>query len=381
MQDPFTLQVAKREKFCDRNKEKAELLDHIRNNHQVVLSAKRKIGKSSLVEQVFNEIEQEGILTVYADLFSVTSEKDFVSIFATSIVKGIGRGASDARSFQEKVGALFTRIVPSLEFKPEGARIEVRLDKAAGANLLLEDLVDGLYKHVQRKKQRVTVCLDEFQEITVLKESKKIEGTLRSRIQFGENVNFLFVGSRRRILKDMFNDKNRPFYKIAYPMSIAEIPREDFVDYIQERFKTTEKTCSPSVAGLIYDSVAGHTYYVQKLASLSWCGTELLCDEHIVRTAYKNLLKIEAATELEGVWKGLSLGQKSVMKALAKDPTKSPYSLEYSSTYGLATGTIRRAIEALLSEDLVEISPDGTYDLTNPVFRAWLNDISSSIDL
>jgi hypothetical protein len=75
MQDPFTLQVAKREKFCDRDKEKAELLDHIRNNHHVVLSAKRKIGKSSLVEQVFNEIEQEGILTVYADLFSVTSEK------------------------------------------------------------------------------------------------------------------------------------------------------------------------------------------------------------------------------------------------------------------------------------------------------------------
>lgn len=68
---------------------------------------------------------------------------------------------------------------------------------AAGVNLLLEDLMDGLYKHVERIKQRVTVCLDEFQEITALKESKKIEGTLRSRIQFGENVNFLFVGCDR----------------------------------------------------------------------------------------------------------------------------------------------------------------------------------------
>jgi hypothetical protein len=100
-----------------------------------------------------------------------------------------------------------------------------------------------------------------------------------------------------------------------------------------------------------------------------------------VQAAYKNLLKIEAATELEGVWKGLSLGQKSVMKALAKDPTQSPYSLEYSSTHSLATGTIRRAIEALLAEDLVEISPDGIYELSNPVFRAWLNDQPSSVDL
>ncbi|MEW6585543.1 MAG: ATP-binding protein, partial [Nitrospirota bacterium] len=364
MRDPFTLQVAKGEKFCDRDKEKAELLDHIRNGHHVVLSAKRRMGKSSLVEQVFSEIEKEGVLVVYADLFSITSENDFVSILAASIIKGIGKGAADARSFQAKVGALFTRIVPGLDLKPDGAKIEVRLDKSVGSDLLLGDVMDGLYKYVNRKRQRIAVCLDEFQEITVLKESKKIEGSLRSRIQFGENVSFLFVGSRRRILKDMFNNKNKPFYKMAYPMDVAEIPREEFVDHIVERFRSTEKICPTSVAGLIYDSVAGHTYYVQKLASLSWSGSERTCDESVVRAAYRNLLRMEAATELEGVWRGLSLGQKGLMKALAKEPTKSPYSLEFSTTHGLAPGTIRRAINALLDEDLVEISAEGRYELT-----------------
>ena len=381
MSDPFTLLVAKQEKFCDRDNERVELIDHIRNIHNVVLSAKRRMGKSSLVEQVFTEVEREGILTVYADFFPVTSERDFISIFASAIVKGVGGGAADARSFIEKVSSIFTRIIPSIDLKPEGASIDIKLDMTAGVDRLLEDLMDGLYKYAERKKQRIAVCLDEFQEITELKESKKIEGTLRSRIQLGENINFLFVGSRRKILKDMFTKEKKPFYKIAYPMEIVEIPRAEFVSYIEERFESTGKTCPPDVAGLIYDFVAGHTYYVQKLASLSWSLTEYLCDESIVRVAYKNLLKIEVATELVGIWRGLSLGQKGVMKALAKEPTKSPYSLEFSTTHGLATGTIQRALDTLLEEDYVEILEDGTYRLTNPVFQAWLSDMSSGIVL
>lgn len=372
MQNPFTLGIVQKNGFCNRGKEIEDFLRYARNGNNVVLFSPRRYGKSSLIVRVLDVLEKEGFLTVYADLFPISSEQDFVTRFSAAVFKGIGKGA-DPRTIADKVRNLFNRLVPTFEVKPDGYSISVKFDRATETGLLLDDLMDGIYKYVKKKKLRCCIALDEFQEITELPECKKIEGVLRSHIQFHKEIAYFYVGSRRRILNDMFLNKGRPFYKSAFIYTLKEISKSDFAPYIDERFKDTGKRCPPEIGERIYDMVRGYPYYVQKLASIAWDITIKKCNLDVVRNAYNILLTMETA-DFEGIWSGLTLIQKSLLKAISKEPTSSPYSREFLERHRLSIGGTQKAMKVLLSRDLIEKDNENRYRLTDPVMAAWLSE-------
>ena len=366
--NPFTLGIVSKKDFCNRNEELENLLSHARGGNNVVLLSPRRFGKSSLVYKTLEVLEREGFLCVYVDLFPVISERDFIERFSVGVFKGIGRGA-DPRTIGRKVLNMFTRLIPSFEVKPDGVGISVKLDRSTNADLLLDDLMDGIHKYVKGKKIKACIALDEFQEITELPESKKIEGILRSHIQHHKEISYLFVGSRRRILKDMFS-KKRPFYKSAFSYALKEIPGDEFIKCIVARFKESGKNCPSEIAEGIYEMVRGYPYYVQKLSSIVWDLTTTQCDPEILQQAYRILLETEGI-DFEGIWSSLTLTNKAVLRAIAKEPTASPYTREYLERYQLSLGGAQRAIKNLLNKDLIEKVQDGTYRVTDPVLGEW----------
>lgn len=372
MQNPFTIGIAKNEDFCNRRQELADLVNYAKNGQKVVLYSPRRYGKSSLVRQVLKELEKVNFLTVYVDLFSISSEQDFISTLATGILKRIGSGA-DPRSLGDKVKNLFGRLIPVFEVTPEGLGFSVKFDRSTKLDLLLDDLMEGVYNYIKKKQLRACIALDEFQEVTELAESKKIEGILRYHIQLQKEIAYFYIGSRRRILKDIFTDKSRPFYKSAFLYTLKEIPKEDFIPHIEKRFKESSKKCPSDTAEKIYDTVRGYPYYVQKLALLTWDITQKACNNDLIDVAYKLLLKMETPG-FEGIWSGLTLIQKAVLKALAKEPTASPFAKEYLERYGLTIGGVQKAIHALLSKDLIGKDTEDKYRLTDPVMGDWLRE-------
>jgi hypothetical protein len=372
LRNPFTLGIVQKEDVCNRDKEMKDLLRHARNGDNVVLFSPRRYGKSSLITQLFGVLEKEGFLTVYVDLFPIASEQDFISRFSNGVFKGIGRGA-DPRTFGEKVGNLFKKLIPSIDVKPDGYSISVKFDRTDDTGILLDDLMEGIFTYVKRKKLKACIALDEFQEITELPESKKIEGILRSHIQFHKEIAYFYVGSRRRILNDMFLNKSRAFYKSAFSYLLREIPRTDFVSYIEERFRNTGKICPSEIAGRINDVVRGYPYYVQKLAGIVWEMTLKKCHLDFVRDGYQILLNMET-TDFEGIWSGLTLIQKSLLKAIAAESTPSPYAREFLERHRLSIGGTQRAMKVLFSRDLVEKDSANRYRLTDPIMAAWLSE-------
>lgn len=372
MRNPFTLGIVRKNDFCNREKEIEDLLRYARSGDNLVLLSPRRYGKSSLIVRVLDMLEKEGFLTVYVDLFPISSEQDFISRFSTAVFKGIGRGA-DPRNFMDKIRNQFSRLVPTFEVKPEGYSIYVKFDRTTETGLLLDDLMGGIYNFVKKKRSKACIALDEFQEITELPESKKIEGILRSHIQFHREIAYFYIGSRRRILNDMFLNKGRAFYKSAFLYTLKEIQKNDFVSHIEKRFRDTRKIYPSEIAEKIYDMVRGYPYYVQKLASITWDITIKKCDPDIVGNAYKILLAMETA-DFEGIWSGLTLIQRSVLKAIAKEPTSSPYAREFLERHRLSIGGTQRAMEVLLSRDLIEKDSENRYRLTDPVMAAWLSE-------
>lgn len=367
--NPFSIGIVQADDFCNRTREIRELTQYARNGSNVVLFSPRRYGKSSLVTLIQKRLAREGYLTTYVDLFPITSKHDFIHRLATAIFKGIGKGA-DPRSSFDRLKGLFSRLRPSFSLSAEGPKVLVDIDRAVETPILLDDLMKGLGDYVKKNRLKACVVLDEFQEITELPETRDVEGILRSHIQFHKDISYFFVGSRRRVLQDIFSNKSRPFYKSVFLYPLPEIANEDFVPFIQARFKNSGKNCPPKVAAALYERVHGYPYYVQKLASIVWEKTQREATPGIIDQAHIALIQMETA-DFEAHWGGLSMVQKTLLKALATQPTKTPFAKTYLEQYRLSIGGAQKGIKALLAKDLIEEHEIG-YRLTDPVMGSWL---------
>ena len=81
------------EYFCDREKEKSDLTDAVRNGRNVTLFAPRRIGKTGLIRHVFYHLPKWNC--IYFDMQEAISFKDFANGFMAAILNGIAKKKSN----------------------------------------------------------------------------------------------------------------------------------------------------------------------------------------------------------------------------------------------------------------------------------------------
>ena len=89
--------------FTDRVNETKRLKMDFENGINVILVSPRRIGKSSIVRKVMNEITDPKIKTVFIDIYDCRSEYDFYNRFASAIgASSIAFGSRDLWASPEK---------------------------------------------------------------------------------------------------------------------------------------------------------------------------------------------------------------------------------------------------------------------------------------
>jgi len=372
--NPFQLKViSSPELFCDRETELDILLDHVRNGAHTLLISPRRYGKTSLIEIAFGQLRSEGVVCLLADLYRVDSADTLVQTIAAALIKGLHWKPD--KTLTERLRGLFRSMVPQITIGEKSISVAFQYSKTSDELPPLDDVMDAIGRFAQESGKRVCVAFDEFQEITELPRSKHIEGIMREYIQRQEGVSYIFAGSRRRILTKMFREKKRPFFKLAFTVPLPEIPEEDFTQYVIDRFAKTGKTCERLAAQKIYKLSRGYPYYIQKLAFLAWGRTAVRCSRPTVEKAHRALLEMESG-EFEAIWQGLSLVQKQVLRALAFEPTASPYAMSYVTRHRFgSTSGLRKALMVLEDKDFVERYPrTDEYRLTDPYLAYWMRE-------
>lgn len=317
-----------------------------------------------------NEVEKkDSFLSIYADLFSTVTKESFVQKFAASVIAATGRSVS-SESFIKKVRNFFTRITPSIDIRENGISISARIEQGASINYVIQDIFDSLERYLKANNKRCLLVFDEFQEITEIPESKEIEGLLREKLQATRSISCFFVGSRRRILQEMFTDKRRPFYKMTMLLKLGKIEKDALVDYVREKFVETGKQCPREIAEEIYEAVDGYTCYVQKLSHLIWDNTETTVTSNTFNKAVKELLELES-TDFQGVWSGLGRTEKRLLLALSRRPTGNIYGSSFLSDHRLSVGAVQKGIKQLIAKDIVETGEPKVYQLTDPLLAKW----------
>jgi len=217
MKNPFHLKpLPLSVPFCDREKEMSDLMRYAGNFTNVVLSSPRRYGKTSLIKRVQDNLAKHGTLTIYIDYFGISSIDEFSARFAGAVYSVVYK----EKSLFEKAAKVFTSLRPIMRPDPEtGMAFTVEVAKSKPGGQLLEETLKGFGEFLKSGKITCNVAFDEFQEITELKESRFIEGTLRSYMQDHRNVSYFFIGSRSAYLWICSTTKNARSIKAPSTMS------------------------------------------------------------------------------------------------------------------------------------------------------------------
>ncbi len=369
---PFIFGVATSgDNFTDREKETARLISNFRHGVNTVLISPRRWGKTSLVKKASKLAESDRLRIVYLDIFSCRTERDFYDAFAAAILK---QTSSKFEELMENAKIFLSRISPRFTVGPDPmSDFSISLD----LNSKNEDADEILLlpqKIAEKKGIRIVVCIDEFQQIAEFKDSKTFQKRLRSVWQHQQSVSYCLFGSKKHLMNELFEKRSLPFYKFGDAIYLPKISTADWVAYICERFKSTDKHISKEMAERICTAVDNHSSYVQQLAWLVWVQTKengTAIEQNFV-DAHQDL--IDQNTPLfDKQTENLSAYQFNFLLALADGVHSEFTSAEILQKYHLgSSANVSIVKRALIKKELVETEGKQVY-LADPVMRLWLS--------
>ncbi|MGM0568728.1 MAG: AAA family ATPase [Elusimicrobiota bacterium] len=371
MKNPFVYgkEVAK-ENFCNRTDEINELTRDIENSQNVLIFSQRRFGKTSLIKRIYEELDSKRIITLYVDLYPVLTEEDFVKIYARSVSNIITKGL--VRKIKDLAG-VFKQIRPTVSTDPTGQSTFSVDFKKEETLPVIEDVLDSLYRYINKEGKQAVVCFDEFQQITQLK-TDRLEKQMRSKFQSHEQISYIFMGSKKHLIYEAFNNPNRPFYRSVKPFPLKKIQNEELEIFIKDKFRKNGKKIPDNVINNILTVCESHPYYIQYICHIVWENTidKNEVTEKEFSESLQNLLERESSA-FTATWDLLSVKQKQVLIALAEENRREQiFSTDFLKKYDLGSASsVQRTVKSLLKKDLVD-KTDEVYSIIDVIFKKWI---------
>ncbi|MDR1879989.1 MAG: AAA family ATPase [Tannerellaceae bacterium] len=319
--------------FCDRETESKQLIREIVNGNNLAIISTRRMGKTGLIQHCF-----------HSKAFSKEYYTFFVDIYAT-------------KSLRDFIFSLSKVILESL--KPFGK----------------VTTLDEIFNYLAKANKPCIVAIAEFQQITNYPE-KNVEALLRTHIQHCNNARFIFAGSQRHTMGNMFLSASRPFYQSVSMMHLDSIEIEKYMDFACNHFKKADRIITPETVRIVYEKFGGVTWYVQKTLNVLFAFTPIgaTCDESMIDPAIASVVDSYRFNYQETLFR-LPEKQKDLLVAIAKEGNaKAITSGEFVKKYALASpSSVQSAIKGLLEKDFITFF-DGNYSIYDKFFEIWLRE-------
>ena len=356
--------------FIGREWETKRLLDNFKGGINVILMSPRRLGKTSLVKHVCNKLDDKDIITVYLDIFGCKSEYDFYNKLTAEVLK---QTASKHELWFEEAKEFLYRLTPKISFSPEpNSDFSISLGITPKTHTPEEVLQMAETIAIKRKK-RIVICIDEFQQIGEMSNSKQIQARLRTVWQHQKHVSYCLFGSKHHLMSTIFLHRSMPFFQFGDTISLNKIATEDWVEYIVSHFADGKRTISHALAEEICKFTENYSAYVQQLAWLVFTLKEEgeTVTEDDVRQAENDLLATNDILFMQMI-EPLSEFQLNFLRAIASGIKKDFGLSEVREEYNLGSySNITRLKTALLERDLIE-KQNTELVITDPIFAKWL---------
>lgn len=344
--------------FCDRINETNILIRNVQNGMNTTLFSMRRMGKTGLLHHTIYQLERKRqAYGIHIDIFATQNLQDFTNQLASSILQKFPQKVGFGKQFIEFI----KRLHPIISYDNLTGQPEITFDY--NQTKRHETSIEQILKFLDSQKKLCVIAIDEFQQITHYPE-KNVEALLRTYIQKLKNVRFIFSGSHKHLLHDLFNDVKRPFFASTQMLNLGSIDKKMYAAFILKKMLEHKKNITTEAIDYILEFTNTHTYYTQVLCNRIFATGVKKIDLNFATYHSHQILQ-----EQEGIYyqynKLLTNIQWQLLKAIAKDEkVYAITSKKFSSNHQVGTASnIQRATEALLNKEMIYTEQDtkGTY--------------------
>lgn len=372
MENPFVIKsYESKELFCDREEELELMLRNCINRSDTTLISQRRMGKTGLILRMFDELRdvRPDIHTIYVDIFASRNIDDFIKLMSEATMKSF----QPKTSLGEKFLTFIKSFRPQLSF--DNITGEPQLQIAYQTAHEKEYTLRGLFDFLDGQGEPMVIAIDEFQQIRDYPE-QNMEALLRTYIQQTHNLTFIFCGSKKHMMADIFANERKPFFNSTTFVSLSKIGEEPYSCFIRRLFNERQRSITDEALQFILDWTQRHTYYTQQLCHTVFAnGSEAVTIDE-VKKACEQLMKQGEAVYLQ-YRQMLTNKQWDYLIAIAKEGSVQQItSSSFLKTHKIGTPSVsRRLADALCEKGLLndDVTVNGTtYTLSDVFLSHWL---------
>lgn len=362
------------EYFCDRRDEAERIIRTVTNGDNLCLISPRRMGKSKLIDFCYGKPQlRKNYHTFYIDILHTKSLQEFTYCFGRSVFDQL---ATKSRKMMTALLACLKSVNAKLGFDPVSGLPVFNLE--LGDIVRPDYTLSEIFEYLEHADKPCIVTFDEFQQISKYPE-ENMEAMLRSHIQRTGNCNFIFSGSERHLVSQMFLASARPFYHSASIMELAPIPLPEYTSFVISHFENGGRMISEDVIKKVYDLYDGNTYCIQKTFHEAYDsvppGQE--CTLSDIVSVTDSILE-ENGTGYRLMLSEIPTRQKELLYAVASEgEARHITGVNFIRKYSLASSSaVQTAANKLKSMDLLTVS-DGAYHISDPMFRIYLRRLAN----
>ncbi len=368
--DYFPLSLAAGNAFCNRENEQKNLKYNILESRPTLIAAPRRYGKTSLALQT---IIRTRLPYAQFDFLSAINESDIEKILLKGVGLLLGRIEKGPRKILKIATELFSGLSIKLNLDKLGVSLEINKKSIDPANNIL-NILERVEKLSEKYNKKIVLLFDEFQRIYQISESQAIESVIRQVAQSSKTLAFIFSGSNRHLLHQMFNDRNRPFYKLCDRISLERINEQEYIDYINSAASKTQGIkINDDAIKQIFHYTERHPYYINLICSRLWKLNKITkATIDTVWNAYICEERSQVANELDS----LTNSQRKLLVTLARcGGTNAPRSKEFAVLSEMPGATIAQGLKVLEQRDYIYKDINNFYRVLDPLINAVLSEI------
>jgi hypothetical protein len=330
---------------------------------RVYLLGERRIGKTSLIFEAIRKLK--GYRLIYIDLMAVKTTSDVVQRLASALVK--------SEKQQKKILALLKELAhlqPTMSIDPITNSPTIGFSPA---NDYKPETLDGVFSLLESGKKTIVV-FDEFQDIQQVSPADALLARLRGLIQHQESTSYIFCGSIRNSMEEIFSNHDSPFFNMAMRLYLGPLDKTEFSRFLTRKFLNGDRRLEDGLVHQIIEICADNPGAVQRFCTALWQATASgqTINENDLRGAWERLFAMQS-DQYGMIVQGLSVQQTQTIRALARIGGRSKITGEFVSMTGIPLqGSVVRAFQGLIAKRVV-VKEGTSYKISDPFLAGWLN--------
>lgn len=343
--------------FFGRHEEFKKLLTTVQYSNNLLIYSKRRMGKSSLIQQ-FLDKNSSDYLTIYVDIFDITSKEDF----AHKLLKALANAQKfDLKTTIKNLSSLFKRVRVEPTIDPNTLEYSI---KPIIATLNFEEMMEDFFSSLKElsKTYKIILAIDEFQQIATIVDVK-LDAILRTQIQQRDNISYIFLGSKRHLLTSLFEYK-APLYELATPLLLKPLCIKAIYEYSKQYLKI-----SYELIEYIYTQSDGETKMIQNILHFLYLQKEKEVCKDMIQEAINEIINSKDGS-YKLLYDTLGNNQKIALKIVGIYK-KGFFANSVLQKYNIKKQTLQSSVDALFTKEIID-KEEEQYFIPDRSFELWV---------